>query len=299
MAKQVTTILSTTLGALTPTLAGAATITEWLQADEVRTMMLFGICAVLLTALILLLQKMRWFKNRLKARTNELAQEQDQRVRAEVLLKKAHGAVETKVKERTKELEESHEDLLASTNRMRQLVAFDELTQLPNITQFFAMVDDELSRALRETKSLSVMVCEIDFFENYLESYGKKRADAAILKVAQCSQKIFRRAGDSVARLSENQFGAVFSADARSAERFAERLQKAIWGIPIPHDSSEIADRVTVSIGITTLLPTQLHTTDEAIKLAKNGLRKAQKQGGNQFQENTTETSTTKSTSDV
>ncbi|MEM7282408.1 MAG: GGDEF domain-containing protein [Pseudomonadota bacterium] len=253
------------------------------KTDRFQVVMLLGISAILLLVLAVLLRRLSFFKQRLDVRTDQLVSEQDQRVRAEVLLKQAQGSVDKQVQQRTEELEKSNLDLLASTNRMKQLVAFDELTELPNASQFDSVVEVELSRALREGKPVSLLVCEVDFFDNYLESYGTERADSTIKSVASCTKKIFRRAGDVVARCGDKQFSVIYSADSSSAIRFAERLQKAIWQIPIPHDSSEIADRVTVSIGLVTIPPSRVFTPQETFELAKTGLKKAKKQGGNQY----------------
>ncbi len=280
--RQVTGILSVTAFGLA---SANATAESFLSSEipRAQVLLLFGISGILLLALWALLRRINQVKQRLDARTDQLVDEQDQRVRAEVLLKQAKGSVEQQVKERTAKLEKTNEDLMESTNRMKQLVAFDELTQLPNETQFASIVDIELSRALREGKPISLLLFQIDFFENYLESYGKERADSTVKTIAESAQKIFRRAGDSVARHDEDTFAVVFPADSAASLRFAERLQKAIWQIPIPHDSSEVADRVTVSIGLVTIPPTRIFSTSEGLELARRGLSKAKKQGGNQF----------------
>lgn len=253
--------------------------------DSTRNLMLFGACLVLLLAVALMMKRLNKFQSKLRTQKDRLVNEQDQRVRAEALLKHARNNVEQQVKERTQELEKDNEDLLASTSRMKQLVAYDEVTELPNSDQCVAMLSDELKRALRENKTVSVLVANVDFFDNYLEHYGPDRADSALVKISNAMQKIFRRAGDFVARLGDQEFAAVFYGDSPSSLRFADRLQHEVWQLPIPHDASEIADRVTLSIGVTTLPPTKLHTAQEALKLAKKGVKVAQKQGGNQVEQ--------------
>ena len=294
--KQVTGLLSITTFGLVASHAQAESILPS-EIPRAQVLLLFGISGILLLALWALLRRINQVKKSLDARTDQLVSEQDQRVRAEVLLKQAKGSVEQQVKERTAKLEKSNEDLLESTNRMKQLVAFDELTELPNASQFDTIVEVELSRALREGKPISLLLFQIDFFENYVESYGKERGDSTIKTIAESAKKIFRRAGDSVSRQDQDTFAVVFNADAPASLRFADRLQKAIWQIPIPHDSSEVADRVTVSIGLVTIPPTRVFTTTESLQLASRGLSKAKKQGGNQFIQQSPEASQSQPTS--
>ena len=68
--------------------------------------------------------------------------------------------------------------------------------------------------------------------------------------------------------------------DAQDARLVAERIRAAIAGLVIPHPTSPIADRLTASLGVATLVPSEdqlardlIHRADVQLYLAKSGGR--------------------------
>ncbi|NNF52278.1 MAG: diguanylate cyclase [Gammaproteobacteria bacterium] len=182
------------------------------------------------------------------------------------------------------ELEEKNEELSAATARLRKLIVVDELTQLSNRQHFDQVIPHEIKRALREEKAFSIILGRFDWAEAFRQSYGDSRFDEAMQKIADEVRTIFRRAGDLPARYDDDSFAIIFTSDGDVAVRFAERLCKAVWNIPIPHDASETADRVTFSVGVATILPNRVHDPADILTAAETAVKIASDEGGNKVE---------------
>ena len=71
--------------------------------------------------------------------------------------------------------------------------------------------------------------------------------------------------------------------DHETACTFAQKLLRNVWGLCIPHDSSSTSERVTVSVGISTMSPNKLHAGELVTEAAEEALSAAQSGGGNMY----------------
>jgi diguanylate cyclase (GGDEF)-like protein/PAS domain S-box-containing protein len=180
------------------------------------------------------------------------------------------------------ELQRANEQLLEQTRT-------DALTSIANRRHFDETLEWEIRRAARMADApLSLILCDIDHFKLYNDTYGHIAGDECLRHVATIIASVFKRAGDLVARYGGEEFAVIMPAtSAENAGIVAERLRQAVWDRAIPHDASRIADRVTLSIGVATLssaetLTPQKFTThaDEALYTAKaNGRNRAESFG--------------------
>lgn len=193
--------------------------------------------------------------------------------------------LEIQLGEQIKELENENDLLSEATAKLRKLVVVDELTGLANRMHFDQVLPHEIKRALREEKSLALIFARFDWSDAFRQSYGEQRRDEALARIAEEIRTIFRRAGDLPSRYNLDTFAIIFTSDTDVAVRFAERLRKAVWSIPIPHESSQTADRVTVSVGVATITPNKVHDTAEFRRAAENAVRVAEGNGGNRVEE--------------
>ncbi len=227
---------------------------------------------------------MRRQQNEIKEHSEILEHVTDERDDALSRLSAKTREIEETLNTRIHELEDKNDELSEATAKLRKLVVVDELTQLSNRLHFDQVMPHEIKRALREEKPLSVIMGRFDFADAFIQSYGEDRFDEAMQKIAEEVRTIFRRAGDLPARYSKDTFAVIFTSDGDVAERFAERLCKAVWHIPIPNDASETADRVTFSIGVGTVMPDKIHPAAEVIEAAETAARIASDQGGNKVE---------------
>lgn len=175
------------------------------------------------------------------------------------------------IAERTKEL-------LAHNRILAEMTQLDPLTNIANRRHFDERLVTEYRRMAREGKVLSVLMCDIDYFKNYNDTYGHIEGDRCLRDVAQLLQHTCRRPGDFVARYGGEEFALILpDGDPEHAMEMASLIKQNLATQPIAHRASAVAEHVTVSIGVSTVWPAHskrlteriLAQADEALYRAK------------------------------
>lgn len=179
------------------------------------------------------------------------------------------------VAERTAELQ-------SANARLQSLARTDPLTGLPNRRYFDETKLMELRRARRNGQSLGLLICDIDCFKEYNDHYGHAMGDRCLSVVAQCLHTLMARAGDVVARIGGEEFGAILpNTDRLGAQLLAERLVEAIAECGIEHAHSPAARVVTISVGLAVLTEHD-DDFDALFQRADEALYRAKAAGRNQ-----------------
>ncbi|HYC05500.1 MAG TPA: EAL domain-containing protein [Azospirillaceae bacterium] len=143
-------------------------------------------------------------------------------------------------------------DITARKRAERQLLhdAFhDGLTGLPNRMLLLDRTGQAMDRRRRpEEAQFAVMLFDIDHFKTINDSLGPLAGDQVLRVVGQRLAEA-RRVGDTVARLSADEFGVLMDGviDVKAAVSAAERLSAAL-AEPVMVQDEEVV--VTVSVGI-------------------------------------------------
>jgi len=171
----------------------------------------------------------------------------------------------------------SQEALRSANARLEQLSLSDPLTGLPNRRCFDETEHLEFRRAKRAGLPLSLLLCDVDFFKRYNDTYGHAQGDLCLQRVATALQQVVMRPGDLVARIGGEEFAVLLPATSPSgAAEMAERLRRAVIALGIVHAGSEAADHVTLSIGYAALseatpdFATLMDQADRALYRAKS-----------------------------
>jgi diguanylate cyclase (GGDEF)-like protein len=129
------------------------------------------------------------------------------------------------------------------------------------------------------------MLCDIDYFKLYNDTYGHVTGDRCLEQVATLLNTLFKRAGDTVARYGGEEFAVVLPAtNASDAGMVAEQLRRAIWERAIPHAASRTGGRLTISIGIATLASGEVITAQRLTIRADEALYAAKANGRNRVE---------------
>ena len=180
-------------------------------------------------------------------------------------------------------VDEQTAELRAANVRLEELSRSDPLTGLANRRHFDEVKDIEFRRAQRLGMPLSVLLCDIDFFKRYNDTYGHAGGDDCLRLVAQTLKQTFARAGELSARVGGEEFAVLLpSLDAREAHEAAERLLLALAARGIPHSASQVAPHVTLSIGVAQFDPETMDRFDVLLHRADQALYRAKRQGRNQ-----------------
>lgn len=184
----------------------------------------------------------------------------------------ARQVLESKVRERTAELEDAN-------RRLQAMSTTDELTGIANRRLFDDVLEREWRRAQRESSPLALLMIDVDWFKAYNDHYGHPAGDACLKHVAQILASHSRRAGDLVARYGGEEFVIISPAtDKEQALLFAQHLCERLAAETLPHCQSPLG-HVTVSIGTTAMIP-QADLTKETLLLQADQALYQAKQGG-------------------
>jgi diguanylate cyclase (GGDEF)-like protein len=210
-------------------------------------------------------------------------------VRGQVVARDADGGVTriigslidiSKYKQVEVALQKANDELL-------RLAALDDLTQIANRRRFDDRLTQEWRRARRDKTSLAVIICDIDFFKNYNDSYGHLRGDDTLYAVAQAIQATLKRPMDLVARYGGEEFAVILPAtDAEGAERVALQIKAAVKELQIAHKSSRTKKHITLSFGAAAVVPSNDLSAKRLIEAADQALYRAKAKGRNRIEIN-------------
>ncbi|MEL0028613.1 MAG: diguanylate cyclase, partial [Perlucidibaca sp.] len=118
-------------------------------------------------------------------------------------------------------------------------------------------------------------------FKAYNDNHGHLEGDRALAAVAAVMQRTATRPGDLAARYGGEEFVLLLpNTDSRGAREVAEELLRGVDARALPHKASSVGKHVTVSVGVSSVVP-EAHLTpvrlidcaDEALYEAKEGGR--------------------------
>ena len=149
-------------------------------------------------------------------------------------------------------------------------------------------LEDSLKRITQSLKRsgdfLSLMMIDIDFFKKYNDTYGHSEGDTCLKKVSEAIKNTLLRPDDFVARYGGEEFTVVLPYTDESGARFlAGKILINIRELDIPHEKSEAADHVTISIGLTSSNAVYLQEGADFIKKADMALYQSKQNGRNQY----------------
>lgn len=181
-------------------------------------------------------------------------------------------------------VDEQTTELRAANQRLEQLSRVDPLTGLANRRHFDELKDLEFRRAQRLGQPLCVLMCDVDFFKRYNDAYGHTQGDRCLQQVARALSDNFERAHEFVARVGGEEFAVLLSGvDAAEARSGAERLQRRLAQLALPHKDSPVAAVITLSIGLAQFDPATTIDFDELLHLADRALYRAKELGRNRI----------------
>ena len=170
---------------------------------------------------------------------------------------------------------------LQQANQNLQLLAnLDSLTKLSNRRGFDDYIQKEWERMQRIKAPLSLIMCDVDFFKNYNDRYLHPNGDKCLIKVAMSMRNTVRRSGDLVARYGGEEFAIVLpNTDALGAVSVAENVRSAVKNLQITHEASAVCPYVTISVGVSTIIPNHENDFQALIHAADRALYQAKSQG--------------------
>ena len=162
----------------------------------------------------------------------------------------------------------------------QELAYNDALTGIFNRRYFDQRFSREVLRARRYSRSLSVLMIDIDYFKKYNDTYGHLMGDRVLQKVAQVLEDKLRRA-DILCRYGGEEFVVMLpEIDMENARIVAEKLRKTIMANTQLDDSQMPNKHVTISVGVASL-PESGNEEEILLGMADKAMYKAKETGRN------------------
>jgi len=190
--------------------------------------------------------------------------------------------MDNQVIERVKELEQrslltSFSLSAANGEDIEKLALLDSLTELYNSRTFLKEMKDELKRAKRYKRPVSLCMVSVDGFRDITRSYGALTSDA-VLKVIGGVLKGAIRDVDIPSRFSSDEFAIILpETNASGAAIVAERIRSRVANHGITHNWHNL--KVTTSVGLAAF-PTHAREHDELLSRTVQALEQAVQKGG-------------------
>jgi diguanylate cyclase (GGDEF)-like protein/PAS domain S-box-containing protein len=177
---------------------------------------------------------------------------------------------------------ELYQKLEQANQELEELAVIDGLTKIANRRKFDQYLQGEWKRLTREKSPLSLILCDIDYFKLYNDTYGHQAGDRCLSKVAQAIGKVIKRPADLVARYGGEEFAVILPhTNIIGAKYLAQQIRLQIEALKIPHINSAIDLYVTLSLGVASCIPSGGVGFYTLVAAADKGLYQAKELGRN------------------
>lgn len=205
----------------------------------------------------------------------------------------------------------SFEELAKENQLLRDLYSLDELTQLANRRYFSSYLQGEWQRLTRENAmhtpisqkltSLSLILCDIDYFKIYNKIYGYQAGDDCLRQIADTLVNCMKSLGHNsnydsgiihsrhefgslaIARYGGEEFAILIQTDADTAVYIAEQIREQVKALAIKCEYPGIdglpANVLTVSLGVASIIPDAYSELNTLVNAAEQALYQAKRKG--------------------
>ncbi|MBU0969808.1 MAG: diguanylate cyclase [Proteobacteria bacterium] len=156
---------------------------------------------------------------------------------------------------------------------MKQLAITDALTGLYNSRQFFHQIKQEIERYNRYSRTLSLLILDIDFFKHYNDTWGHLEGDEVLMRIGRVISECMRSM-DTAYRYGGEEFAIILpETDIKMACVVGARIKDKIAAeIFVPEKGKEVS--VTVSLGASEIVDGEdftafIRRTDKALYKSK------------------------------
>jgi len=177
---------------------------------------------------------------------------------------------------------QQYQALVAANQALQKLALSDGLTSLANRRRFDEHLADEWQRLARDRHPLSLILCDLDHFKLYNDTFGHPAGDRCLIRVARALLNGPQRPADLVARYGGEEFAIILpNTDTHGAWRIAQKIHESIRALKIPHAEDSENEFVTVTMGVSTVIPGHDSTPQMLVQASDLALYHAKQHGRN------------------
>jgi diguanylate cyclase (GGDEF)-like protein len=177
----------------------------------------------------------------------------------------------------------THIKIVDQMRTIERIGLIDPLTKISNRRGFENRLNAEWGRSVREARPISILIMDIDKFKTYNDTYGHQQGDAALKSFAETMSETLKRPVDFCARWGGEEFVILLpGTSADGAAEVAERVRENVEASIIDTEDGGMT-KITVSIGVNSLVPQAIDTIKDFIEKADQALYKAKESGRNRY----------------
>jgi diguanylate cyclase (GGDEF)-like protein len=201
----------------------------------------------------------------------------DRRVKERTIeLERLNSAFREEIEERSK----AEGALRLVNQKLQELSLVDGLTGIPNYRKFDEYLGFCWKQMSREQTPISIIMCDVNYFKQYNDTYGHQAGDRCLQEIAQAIQASLQRPSDLVARYGGEEFIILLpGTDHTGAKRVATSIQQTIANLEIPHSGSLADSCVRFSLGMATSIPAHGGSPESLLEAADQSLFRAKETG--------------------
>src|ERR671932_2474575 len=170
--------------------------------------------------------------------------------------------------------------LQEANQELHRLATSDPLTQVANRRLFDQCLSKAWHILVREQLPLSLLLCDVDFFKLYNDSKGHQAGDECLQQVAQALKHAVKRPADLVARYGGEEVVVILpNTNGEGAMRVAEEIRLSVRRVGVTHPKSPISEYVTLSLGVSCIVPCDEASPENLIAAADRALYQAKQLG--------------------
>lgn len=167
---------------------------------------------------------------------------------------------------------------------LERLAKMDGLTQVANRRSFDEYIERVWRNVSPTQSSLSLILCDIDYFKRFNDTYGHQAGDLCLKQVAKAIEQAVKRNTDLVARYGGEEFAVILpDTNLMGAKRVAENVRETVRQLNIMHSESDVSDRITLSLGVASINSSRKTDLEKLIAAADQGLYNAKSSGRDCF----------------
>ena len=164
----------------------------------------------------------------------------------------------------------NHITLKKCRDSLEEFCMIDALTGIPSRRYFEMILEKEWRRSLRTQSAISLLLIDIDKFNDYNLRCGFGAGDICLKKVSSVLERSAKRSGDTLVRFAGEEFALIStSLNAQNAKNLAERICRDVLA----------NSPVTVSVGVCTTVPSSGESFAKLVVEASRALRLAKEDG--------------------
>jgi diguanylate cyclase (GGDEF)-like protein len=164
---------------------------------------------------------------------------------------------------------------------LKRQATIDALTGLLNRRSFSEKIAVEFAACRRNNRPLSLIMCDVDWFKKFNDTYGHAAGDDCLARVAAVMKQSLKRPADFCARYGGEEFIMVLpDTSENGAMHVAERIREDVLNLDIAHETSPVK-KVSVSLGVVTGDPARTSDYEQLTIQSDEALYRAKALGRN------------------